>query len=148
MAKLVDLNLNPEPRTLRQFGFIALVAFGLLAAAAYTESFLFSFGLGSARLAVTGVLLALAVICLLFSLIAPKANRPIYVALTLITYPIGIVMSYVIMALLFFGIIGPTSLVLRLIGKDPLQRRYDRNAQSYWTVSRGTRSKQTYLRQY
>ena len=52
MSGMIDLNLNPDAKTLRQFGFIALGGFGLLAALAYTESFIFSFGLGGSRLTV------------------------------------------------------------------------------------------------
>jgi hypothetical protein len=148
MAKLVTLNFNPDAQTLRQFGFIALFAFGLLALAAWTESFMFSFGLGSARQIVSAILGGLAALCLIFSLVMPSGNRPIYVGLSVITYPIGFVMSYVVLGLLFFGIIGPMALVLRLVGKDPMARRYDPSAPSYWTRARRARSNQAYLRQF
>ena len=37
MSKLVEIDFNPDARTLRQFGVIALVGFGALAALAYYE---------------------------------------------------------------------------------------------------------------
>lgn len=42
------------------------------------------------------------------------------------------VLNPVIMGLLFFGAVTPTALVLRLIGRDLLRLRFDRNAQTYW----------------
>ena len=56
MAKLVELNLNPDRATLKSFGWIALVGFGLLALMAYYETFIFAFGLGDARETVALVL--------------------------------------------------------------------------------------------
>ena len=50
MSKLVEINFNPDTKTLRQFGVIALVGFGILAALAYYEKLIFSFGLGDARM--------------------------------------------------------------------------------------------------
>jgi hypothetical protein len=42
----------------------------------------------------------------------------------------------VIMALLFFGTVTPIALVLRLLGKDLLRLRLDREADSYWIERR------------
>ena len=49
MSKMIEINLNPDAGTLRQFGFIALVGFGFVAAIAWFEVLVFSFGLGAAR---------------------------------------------------------------------------------------------------
>jgi hypothetical protein len=62
MSKLVELDLNPNDRTLRQFGLIAVVGFGLLAACAYYETWMFAFGLGDARLTVAGTLAGVGVL--------------------------------------------------------------------------------------
>ena len=55
----------------------------------------------------------------------PRANLPIFVGLTILAYPIGFVVSYFIMGLLFFGMITPLGLLFRLIGKDPLNRGFE-----------------------
>lgn len=148
MSRMLQLNLDPEPRILRQFGIIALFGFGLLAFAAWTESFIFAMGLGSARMAVVSVFGGLGVLSLVFSLVAPKLNRPIYVGLALLTYPIGLVLSYLIMATLFFVIIGPIGLTLRALGKDPMRRSIDRAARSYWTDVERQRGSADYFRQF
>ena len=148
MSKMVELNLNPDAATLRQFGFIALGGFGLLAGLAYTQSLIFSFGLGDSRIPVAYGLAGLGVLSTLLSLVAPKANLPIFVGLSVLTFPIGFVMSYVIMGTLFFVMIAPIAIVFRLIGRDELKRGFDRSATSYWNDPRPNRGKASYFKQY
>jgi hypothetical protein len=148
MAKLVDINLNPDERTLRQFGIIALVGFGALAALAYYEKLLFSFGLGEARVPLAVTLAALGLLAALFSLLAPRLNRFLFVGLSLLAYPIGFVLSYLIMGALFFLIIGPVAVFFRLLGRDSMQRSYDPKASSYWSPAGPRRSKESYFHQY
>jgi hypothetical protein len=140
--------LNPEPRILRQFGFIALVGFGLLALAAHYETLLFSVGLGAARAPLVVGFSAIAVVSATFSLVAPRLNRLVYVAISVLTYPIGLVLSYVILAFLFFAIIAPIGLLLRVLGKDPMQRRFDASARSYFVRARPPSSSESYFRRY
>jgi hypothetical protein len=42
------------------------------------------------------------------------------------------VVSPIVLALIFFGCILPTGLLMRLFGKDPLRRRLEAAAESYW----------------
>ena len=148
MSKMIEIDWRPDDRVLRQFGIIALFGFSFLAALAWWERLIFSFGLGDARPIVAGVFASLAALCALFSLVAPRANLPIYLGLTVLSYPIGFVLSYVIMGLLFFGMITPVGLIMRLIGYDPLHRRFDSNATSYWSDPRPRRGKESFFRQF
>lgn len=148
MSKMVEINWQPDEQTLRQFGWIALVGFLAIALLAWNEWLVFSFGLGSARTSVAGAFAALGAISAFFSLVAPRANKPIFLGLTLLSYPIGFVLSYVIMGFLFFGLITPLGLLFRLIGKDPLNRRFDRGATTYWIEPRPRRGKESYFRQF
>ena len=148
MSKLVEINFNPDDKTLRQFGIIALVGFGVLAALAYYERLVFAFGLGASRVPLAVALASLGVVAALFSLVAPRANRALYVGLTLLAFPIGFVLSYVIMGTLFFLIIGPIAVFFRLFGRDALHKRYDPDAPSYWQKARPARDKESYFHQY
>ena len=114
MAKMIEIDFNPDERTLRQFGFIALVGFGIVAALAWTESLVFAFGLGDARATVAGAFLGLGVLACLVGLAHPKANRPLFVGLAILAFPIGFVLSYLIMTSLFYAIIMPIGVVMRL----------------------------------
>ncbi len=54
MANMIEIDWRPDRRTLRQFGFIAVGGFGFIAAIAWFEVLIFSFGLGEARPFVSG----------------------------------------------------------------------------------------------
>ncbi len=41
-----------------------------------------------------------------------------------------------VMAVIFYLAVTPTALVLRLFGKDPLRRRFEPEAESYWIERR------------
>ncbi len=148
MSKLIEINLRPDERTLRQFGFIALAGFALLALLAWQEWLLFRFGLGGARVPLALAFAALAGLALGCSLVYPKANRPLYVGLTLLALPIGLVVSSVIMAMLFYLVIAPIGFLLRGIGRDPLERRFVREADTYWVDARPARKNESYFRQF
>ncbi|MCH2186761.1 SxtJ family membrane protein [Myxococcota bacterium] len=148
MSKLIELDLNPDTKTLRQFGWIALVGFGALAAMAWFEVLIFGFGLGIARQAVSLGLAALAAICLVQSLVFPRGNWPIYVGLTVLAFPIGFVVSYVIMGTLFYLLITPIGLAMRLFGRDPMMRGFEPDRDTYWVESRRDRGKESYFKQF
>lgn len=148
MSKLVEFDLNPDIKTLRQFGFIAVGGFGVLAALAYYERLVFSFGLGSARVPFATALAAIGLLAGLISLVAPRANRVLYVGLTLLAFPVGIVLSYLILGALFFLIIGPIAVLFRVARPDPLRRRFDPATRSYWEEARPARDKESYFHQY
>jgi hypothetical protein len=149
VSSFVDLNLKPSRRTLRQFGFAALVGFGLLAFLAWRGKGIFAFGLGAAREPVTVALIALGLVSALLALVFPKGNQPLFLALTIVTFPIGFVMSYVIMGVLFFGVFGAVALVMRILRRDPLKRAYDPAASTYWNdAPPGDRPPESYFRQF
>lgn len=41
-------------------------------------------------------------------------------------------LMYVLLVLVFFIVFAPAGLMLRILGKDPLQQKLDPNAESYW----------------
>lgn len=145
---MIDLDLNPGPRILKQFGFIALVGFGVLAVLAFTERWVFAFGLGDNRVTVAAALAGVGLLSAALSVVFPTANRPLYVALSLLAFPIGFVLSYLIMAVLFYVLIAPVAVLLRVTGQDPMKRRYDPAVRSYWSDARPPPGKQDYFKQY
>ncbi len=145
---MVELNLSPDVRTLRQFGWIALVGFGALAALAWWELGIFAFGLGAARVPVTATLGGLGVVSALLSVVWPKGNRALFVALSVLSFPIGFVLSYLILGAVFFGLFAPLAILFRLIGRDALRRRPASAAETYWQKARPPRPKADYFRQY
>ena len=148
MSKLIEIDLKPNEETLRQFGWIALAGFGLLGGLAWLEWLIFSFGLGAARIPVAATFFGLAGLASFFSLVFPKGNLPIYVGLTIIAFPIGLVVSYLIMGSLFYLLITPVGLLFRLTGRDSMKRGFDSDLETYWTESRRNRPKEHYFKQF
>jgi len=148
MAKMIEIDFDPDERTLRQFGWIALGGFSVLAALAWSEKLVFAFGLGEARVAVAGALLAVGVLAAAIGLIHPRANRFLFVGLAVLAFPIGFVLSYVIMTTLFFAIIGPIGVIMRLVGHDPMNRELDPSAETYWTPADPMPPRERYFKQF
>ena len=148
MSQMVELNLRPDARTLRQFGWIALGGFGLLALLAWNGWLAFAYLGEASRASVALGLAVLAAVSGLFSLVYPKANLPIYLGLTIAAFPIGFVLSYVIMGTLFYVVVAPLGVVMRLFGHDPIERRIQRAAKAYWVDARPQRARDSYFKQF
>jgi hypothetical protein len=146
--KMIEIDFNPGARALRQFGLIALVAFPTLGLLCYRWGGLFGLDFGGAALSVSLVLVGLGVVSGVLSWLAPRAIRPLYVTLLVITVPIGFVLSYGILGVLFYGVITPMALLFRLVGFDPLHRSFERDVETYWVEVRPRASKESYFRQF
>ena len=137
---LLELDLDPRPKVLRAFGIGALVFFGALA------------GLGAASWDwPQAAWLPVAAVGLLsgaFALARPSWNRPLYLLLTVACYPLGLVASYVVLAIIFYVVLTPVGLVFRLIGRDALRRRRPREATTYWIARSGSPAPERYFRQF
>ena len=145
---IVQLTLDPSRRQLRQFGFIALGAFALLGGLILWKGSIFGVALGSAARPTAYVLWGLGLLSGAFSLLKPAANRPLFVLLGVVTFPIGWVLSHVVLAVLFYGLLTPIALFFRLIGRDPLTRRWEPEQKSYWVDLPEAFDKKDYFRQF
>jgi hypothetical protein len=74
------------------------------------------------------------------------ALRRLYVFLSYAAYPVGFVVSHVALAAVYYLAITPIGLTMRLLRYDPLGRRFDRRAATYWTP-RGARPVDDYFKQ-
>ena len=148
MSGIVEINWKPTERVLRQFGAIALLSFGVLAFSAWNSWWWFSGGSGGSRTSVAAVLAGAALFSGVASLLAPRAHLPLFLGLSLVSYPVGFVVSYVIMAALFYLVFAPVAMVMRLLGRDPLSRNADATARSYWRPVEDGRDPNRYFRQF
>ena len=146
-ALALEIDLRPDARKLRAFGWVALAVFGMLGALTWYARGPLA-GLGGVREPVALGLLALALVSGALSLLYPRGNRALYLALVVLGYPFGLVLSYALLALIFYGVFTPLGLVLRALGKDPLQRRSDSARSSYWTTPERPRDKASYFRMF
>ena len=86
----------------------------------------------------------------LIGLAVPPVVKPVYLLLTVVSWPIGYVVSHVVLAVFYYVIITGTGLIFRLVGRDPLQRRFDPAASSYWQSKTlpDAQNRERYFRQF
>ena len=80
----------------------------------------------------------IAALCLAAALFYPVILRPfnrLWLKFGLLLHK---VVNPVVMALVFFGTVLPTGLILRALGKDPLRLKRYSDAKSYWIERRPT----------
>jgi hypothetical protein len=135
---LVDIRWNPSRKELRIFavlliGFFAVVE-GLIAVRGWEVPAALVGGAGF----VAGAA----------GFLFPSLLRPIYLVWILAAFPIGWLVSHLGMALVFYLCITPIGLLLRLLRGDPLDRRWDRQAETYWKSRRRDRDSSRYFRQF
>ena len=78
--------------------------------------------------------LVVAAILLAAAFLIPRLLRPLNVVWFRFGLLLYKVVNPVVMALLFYATVVPTGLAMRLFGKDPLNRRFDPTAETYWTA--------------
>jgi hypothetical protein len=136
---LVSIPWRPSRRDLRIFAALQLVFCAIIATTLSQRShacgFAILLGAASALVAIVG-------------LIQPPTIRWVYVGWMLAVYPIGWVISHVVIAIAYFGVVTPIGWLLRLRGYDPLQRRFDSEAASYWQPRPPTPEGKRYFRQF
>ncbi len=75
-------------------------------------------------------------------------GRMIWIAIMTITYPIGWVLSHVILFVMYYIVLTPIGLVMRMLGNDPMSRKIDRDASTYWIEHRPGGKPERYYRQF
>ena len=136
---MIELDRRPTPRDLRWFGFILPVFFGALGA-----SLRFKMGHPGAAWAVWSVGLVLS-----SAYARVRALRfPLYQGWMRLFFPIGWTVSHAVLVVVFYGVVTPVALLMKLVRYDPMKRRLDRGAATYWTPRRAAEGLSRYLRQY
>ncbi len=108
-------------------------AFGLVFAAVFTIAGLWPLaGGGPVRIWALG----LAVAFLAAVALRPKLLAPLNRIWTRLGRFLHCIANFVILALLFYLVITPMGLALRLLGKDPLRLRFEPGVRSYWIERR------------
>lgn len=130
---------DPSLRELRQFGVIWFFVFGFLALMHWASDDVYGWAF---------TLESGAVFVGLIGLVFTPVLRLQYKFLSTVARPIGWTISHLILAIIYFLILTPTALILRLTGRDPLDRRFDPSRDSYWVPTRQTDTAEEYFRQY
>lgn len=134
-----DVDFHPGRGTLRQFA--ALATLFLLGASAWQYAL-------HSRPVAAGVLAALAAATAIAGAAAPAALRWPFVSLTLAAFPVGWLMSWVVLGGLYYLLFVPIAFWFKLKGRDALDRHYDCSADTYWTAKGRVSDVRRYFRQF
>ncbi|MEE9166401.1 MAG: SxtJ family membrane protein [Candidatus Neomarinimicrobiota bacterium] len=115
--------LDISNKAIRKFGVVIAVGLGSVG----TFVFLRTNNLYSALW-----LWGIGLLFLILGFILPPVARPFYRLWMLIAYLLGGFVSQIILTLLFYFVLTPIGLVLRLMGKDLLSKNYGSSQESYW----------------
>ena len=137
---MMPINWKPSARELRWFAGLLIVFFAVIAGLWWQRS-----GQTTGPLAIVSVTTVIGLV----GLIAPTAIRGVYVAWMIAVWPIGWMVSHVLLAVIFYGVMTPIGLILRAIGRDPMRKKLDRAAKTYWITRPAEESDpQQYFRQF
>ena len=136
---LVRVNRHPTRRQLNQFGFIWLGFLSFFGAVA-------RFKFGAPEVA-TG-LWAAAVVVPVVGWLIPSFMRLVFVGMSYLAWPIGFVVSHLVLAAVYYLVLTPIGLAMRLFGYDPMTRRSRNDRQSRWVERGPARPPESYFRQF
>jgi len=136
---LIDINWSPSKRELRFFAGMLLVFLAVIGGLVLKNT-------GSIQTA-SYVWIPGAVIGLV-GLALPGEIRWLYVGWIVAAFPIGWTVSHLLLAIIFYLLLTPLGIIMRLFGYDPMHRQWDPDAGSYWVVRRSKTDAAHYFRQF
>ncbi len=116
------LPIKPTPRVLRQFAGAWLVFFAVFSATALWKRHNVPLSCLFSVVALFGIV----------GMLIPNAIRLPFIVASIVTYPIGWLMSQILLALMFYGVLTPIGFFWRIRGRDPLQLRSEPKQPTFW----------------
>ena len=132
-----DLPLKPTSRMLRQFSAALLVLFAAMAARQAAR------GHATAGWVLGGIAFIGVV-----GLIIPSSVRMLFIGSTVLAFPVGWVVTQVVLGLMYYVVLTPLALVFRWRGRDELQLRRRQERASFWIERREEPKPERYLKQF
>ncbi|MCC6932293.1 MAG: hypothetical protein IT292_03455 [Deltaproteobacteria bacterium] len=110
-----------DKKRLRRFGLIMALMFALIGCFSIAKLNLTFYVLGG-----------LAIFFALSALLQPQLLKRIEYYWLMFGEKMSVVMSYILLIVTYFLIITPMSLLMRILGKRPLDLRFKTGQESYW----------------
>lgn len=133
-----------KDRDIRSFGVIMLVALGLIGLYFYRKAA----KAGEPAGALPVVLSAVGAAVCAAAWAAPRAMRPVYVGWMFLGKGIGTAVNTLLLTLVFYLVMAPMGMVMRLAKRDPLNRAFEPKAATYWQEREPHPERERYERQF
>ncbi|MFH1664822.1 MAG: SxtJ family membrane protein [Candidatus Omnitrophota bacterium] len=111
-----------KDRDLRQFGLVLGIVLSGIGFLHFRKD----------HMTVSSWLFGMGGVSLLAAVIRPCLLRAVYAVFSKVARIIGWVNTRIIIIFVYYLIVTPIGLIMRFFGKDPLPRKIDRRAESYW----------------
>ena len=134
------IDWDPGPRELRLFGWSAGGALAVLTLVISWHAGAFAVP-ARVTAAFSCMLLVLGTAC------SPSLLW-VYRCWMRLTVPVGACIQVLLLCLVYYAVLTPVGLLMRVLGRDPMNRRFDANAASYWAPRRHHGDPRRYFRQY
>jgi hypothetical protein len=138
-AWLISLAFNRENRTEQLIGVFLPALFAAAGG---------SVRLGTDPWLVASALWGTGAVAALVTWSAPGAGRVLYVGWMLAAVPVGWTLTRLVLAAVYYLVLTPIGLIMRIAGRDPLRRRFDPGAASYWIERRSRPDPARYFKQF
>lgn len=135
---LIEIKSHLTARERIVFSIAWLVLCGVLAVSQWSSD----------RSIVAAVLVALGVALPLAGLVHGRLVDRVYQTLAWITSPLGWLVSHLVLGAIFFGVITPIGLFRRLLGHDPMRRKFESERESYWEPIEPKGDRKSYLKPF
>jgi len=130
--------IKSDKKALREFGLVMAAFFAIIGFIAMFR--------GRAHYP---YLLSAAVFFGLAGALLPRLLLPLQKTWMVFSIVIGFFMSRFIMTILFYGVITPIGLSMRMFGKDVLNQKIDKDKTSYWHIApKVVKAKESYENQF
>ncbi len=117
--------IDTSKKALRSFGWVVGGVLLVIAAVVWWRN---DFALTT----VAYVLGSLGGTLVVLGLAVPVVLKPVYRVWMALAVVLGFIMTRVILSVVYYLVMTPIGLAMRLFGKDPMHRRIDPEASSYW----------------
>ena len=134
-----DVTALPTDRKLREFAGSAVIVLAILAAWQL---------LVPGGIALAGVFAVAAVVVGLIGVARPRWLAPVFTLWMIVAFPIAWLVSYFVLAVIYFGLITPLGLAFRLFGRDAQGRSWPGRQDSYWRNKPAADNPERYLQQF
>ncbi len=136
---MIEIKQKPSDREMRWFGLVPLGFFGLIGGLILMQV---------ETLTVPTIFWSIGLcLCVLYYALRPF-RLLLYRCWMKAVFPIGWTISHLLLAIVYYLMITPIGLIMRLCGRDSMQRKFEPEAQTYWIERRSHGDVARYVRQF